>query len=144
MLLTLELRGGGHGTSCFCSDLCFQWPIIICSVLKKDWRGLGERILRALDCKASNEGTKEVHQTYFLKFQVKSLNAEDLAGNKAKTELQEESPNLKNLLGNRAKTELQKESLNLENVAGNRAKTELHVAAQESQETNFFKGANKS
>jgi hypothetical protein len=144
MLLTLELRCDGHGTSCFCSDLCFQWPIIIHSVLKKNQRGLGERMLRALDCKVSNGGTKEVRQMHFLKFQVESPNAEDLAGNRAKTELQEESPNLKNSTGNRANIELQKESPNLENVARNRAKTELHVAAQGSRETNFLKRANKS
>ncbi len=57
-----------------------------------------------LDRKASNGGTKEVCQTHFLKFRVESPNSEDLAGNRAKTELQEE------------------ESLNLENLARNRAK----------------------
>jgi hypothetical protein len=85
-----------------------------------------------------------VRQTHFLKFQVESPNSEDLARNRAKTQVQEESLNLENLARNRAKTELREESPNLKNVAGNRAKTKLHVAAQGSRETNFLKGADKS
>ncbi len=102
--------------------------------LKKNWRGLGKRMLGAgncepyiyLDSKASNGGTKKVRQIHFLKFQVKYPNSVDLAGNRAKTKLL----NLANLAGNRAKTKLQEEFLNLENVAGNRAKTEIHMASE--------------
>ncbi len=80
------------------------------ALIKKNWRGLGKRILRAGDCepyiyldsKTCNGGTKEVHQIHFLKFQVKSPNSEDLVGNRAKTKLL----NLENLAGNRAKTKL--------------------------------------